>query len=820
MTGFGGAALLRVSGVPIRLWQAAGNPDLFALLGELDRADERYRTLAADLAERIGSTLIPDDRLTAAQRRLALRLRRRLHRGEDVSAPGFAAGELAADLDRAVEWSAGRAALVRRAAAAVDAERDRLAAAPWALIHDNPRVAHAVRAAGPDTYADIARRVAAGEPWAGKRMRQRADYLWRMIARSATKSTPRQWLGQVALVPVAPDGTFPPAGVRDRLATDTIANIHDSRRELALDDPAARLTVAPLHRHDGGHLQFWVVDPDDPTRMRDLRLRRTGPLEAILTGLRTGPARVDDLLPGGSDGRRAVLRAFIDHLVGLGVIQLSTPPCRSVAGWRATAAEATAGRRASAGGAFVDVYRESAAPLSAGAVSQLQVLVRTAMRVSALLATPAPADPEIGTRPRPILDLVAERLKSGRPKSGVPTSAHGATEPVPGSGHARLRDWMATHAAGRAGIDITPALLDDLGAPPPALDWPVDAMLRIVGSATEGRRTEGRGNRPRAVLGHVSPAGVLDARFVGGLRVLHSGVPQADAYRQFLDHLTAATGIEFVEVLVPPPTDRAANAVRRPLYSRTWTGDPDLATYCGPVTGPRPRYLPLDEITLRRHQGRIVAEAGGRRIWPIYHATRSPAPPWTDVCRYLQAASRPPVPSLFPTDVSYGLLGDRPFTPRVTVAGALVLSCARWRIRPDQLWDAAATALDRARTLDRLRRRFDLPRWVFAASRPGGKPVAVDLAGLRAIPILDRLAAQAPPAGLALEEMLPAPDQLVVADAASRPDDRVAAELLLRLPYDESPAALANRLAPHLCELMEGGESNVEQRPVLRVGAG
>jgi hypothetical protein len=68
--------------------------------------------------------------------------------------------------------------------------------------------------------------------------------------------------------------------------------------------------------------------------------------------------------------------------------------------------------------------------------------------------------------------------------------------------------------------------------------------------------------------------------------------------------------------------------------------------------------------------------------------------------------------------------------------------------------------------------------------------------------------------------MLPAPDELALADAAHRPDDRFAAELLLRLPCDESPVAMATRLAAALRDRTEGGESNVEERPVLRVGSG
>lgn len=47
--------------------------------------------------------------------------------------------------------------------------------------------------------------------------------------------------------------------------------------------------------------------------------------------------------------------------------------------------------------------------------------------------------------------------------------------------------------------------------------------------------------------------------------------------------------------------------MRRPRYTRAWTGDADLASYCGDTASAR--YIPLDTIMIRRD--------GGRPIWPI-----------------------------------------------------------------------------------------------------------------------------------------------------------------------------------------------------------
>jgi hypothetical protein len=46
--------------------------------------------------------------------------------------------------------------------------------------------------------------------------------------------------------------------------------------------------------------------------------------------------------------------------------------------------------------------------------------------------------------------------------------------------------------------------------------------------------------------------------------------------------------------------------------------------------------------------------------------------------------------------------------------------------------------------------------------------------------------------------MLPTPAQLPVADHAHCPDDRLVSELMLRLPCDDSPTAMAVRLADAL----------------------
>jgi hypothetical protein len=148
---------------------------------------------------------------------------------------------------------------------------------------------------------------------------------------------------------------------------------------------------------------------------------------------------------------------------------------------------------------------------------------------------------------------------------------------------------------------------------------------------------------------------------------------------------------------------------------------------------------------------------------------------------------------------SLDALPGRDFMPRITVGDGLVLSCAQWRIALEHLWDTTSSTLSKARALERFRRRWQLPRWVFVSRDSGSKPVACDLESLRAIRLLERASLDAKSAILVVE-MLPAPDKLLVADHAHHDGDRLVSEILLRLPCDESPTEMAARLALGLAQ--------------------
>lgn len=73
---------------------------------------------------------------------------------------------------------------------------------------------------------------------------------------------------------------------------------------------------------------------------------------------------------------------------------------------------------------------------------------------------------------------------------------------------------------------------------------------------------------------------------------------------------------------------------------------------------------------------------------------------------------------------------------------------------------------------------------------PHAKPVPVDFKALTAVPLLERICAQQPGEDLLVEEMLPAPGDLLLQDPLHG-GAAVAAQLLLRLPHDQSAEHLA-----------------------------
>jgi len=807
----GAGGLLRVAGLPARLWTAAGNPELFTLLRERTCEQSSYARFADTLAGRLGAELVPHPYLEPEERAELLAVRRLLHRGEPVPeedcyrVAGAVAGlnaELADDLTHAGDWSTAMVARQVEAERALAAERERLSDLPWRLVNSSEFAMRAVTEAAPGMVDDIKRRLSFGETWDSKRLRHRSDYLLRVLARGAAKPTPRDWLGHVALL-----GVGQRAGAWTSVGESAANRVTAVRGDRALPDlVGATVTLTGLNWIDRDHLCCWVVDAVDAGAMRRVKVRRTPVLDAIRRTLSTGAMEADELVMRLAADAPDVLRGYLRHLAGLGVLVVSAPPSSELTGWGPTAA-------APPKPGFVDVYRKAGGTMPTEAATRLENLLTQAGRVGAVLAAAAGPTPEhpilalVGPQPRPVTEVLAEflgkREDSRDPAlhawdSGVPTQRPGWPPPPSDvdTPYGRLLTLLDTDADQ---VTLTPQLLDAIGAPPAVTSaWPVDCLVRPIGV----------GGGHGAVLEGAAPAGVVDARFVEALRHLHGELPHVTAYRAFLDELGRRCGAETVEILVPPLDPQAAGAVRRPRYCPMWTGDADSSGY-QPAGG---RHLPLDRITVRRVGDRIVAEdtdgPDGLALWPMYHSARAPLAPWGLLVTLLTAAA--PVRRLAgPVALGNPLaaLPGRNRLPRLVLAGGLVLSGAQWRIARDQLPAPDLPSGERIRAIAALRIGTGVPRWVFARSQGGHQPRPVDLDCLSAVRALDKLLADDPESGLVFEEMLPDPHHLPLRDADGQP---VAGQLLARLPVEATPGRLAARAM-----LAWNGVVNAEQERAL-----
>ncbi|MDN5747708.1 MAG: lantibiotic dehydratase family protein [Pseudonocardia sp.] len=809
----GGSGMLRVAGLPVSSWLAAAAPDLFAGVRAQETARARYVSAAARAAEVLGTRLVPRPELSARERAVVLSLRRRLHRAELPVTSGDCAmlTELATRLcgpcGSAVEACAElttRAAVLTLAAHAVDSalvsEQERLDVLPLEIVASSPVARRALARSSPETYRAVIDEYAPPRRSA-KRMRERRSYLWQLVTRAATSSTPRDWLSHAALLRV--DGAAAGQVLRlgPRIADAWMENLYEvrGRAPSAADcrSDIGRLALAPLRRAGGERLHFWGPrEADGAAGVAETTLVRTALLDAVTTALADQLLTVfelERLLQVRAD-ESVAFRAFMTHLCSIGAVQVSVPPARRPARWmpmEPSADHATGGDQHQAAG-WLDVYRRLADPLPASVASDVQRSIEQVVRVLGAIGADSAAGrtdsgEEHDDRSGPLLDLLVRDTTAHVASAHRPATWQPGRDPS--SPYSALLRWLGDRLDGAVSVDVGAALLDSLGVARIELDWPVDCILRVSAP----------GDAACTVLNEVVPAGSLDARFATELERLHGEVPQVRAYRAFLEEMSQRSGVPFVEVLVPPlsgrgggPPERppppprwgrAPTPVRPPRYTRLWTGDPDSTSYLDGDQNTTD-YVPLSAICLRRSARRLVAEVEGKQIWPIYHATRSVQPPWDRLSHALLAAGPRPT-GWVPRRLQYslGLFPERTHMPRITVA-SMVVSPEQWRIVDAELWDPEAPLAARIHALERLRRTRGLPRWIVVLG-PGARGVrACDLESLFALRTVERAARP-----LIVAEMLPAPDELLI----TAPDGPHVSEVLLRLPCDASPAALADR---------------------------
>jgi len=805
----GCSALLRVAGLPIRYWLAGASPALFEKAERLARNEEMRHACAIQLAERIGEQLVPKPAVSRDDRAFLLAVRRSLHRGDLIAkvsrerlltVSGLSDGdeELVQALVAMVDRDRAHAMFSAEVEADLAQEQDRLLLLPEQISHES-RVARALLAPQDPEEPELASQLNR------KSRRHHCEHEWRRVARAATGSTPRGWLSHVALLTIGAPGRLQPPAVTERFTAQWAENVRAPR--LALANPPddwptseSRLAVNPLHWDVDGRLV--CVELDKNREQTQVSVQRTLLLDGILAALYDVVQTFGELAQAvGCVNRdeRLALRGFVRHLVILGILQPSAQPLIRLER-RATPGQTFArvvGVKDGQGG-WVDVYRYAETGISGDLARELQRGVSQAFRVLSLMRDRDDMA-DRGRWPVPTSARswsIGEILRDEMAVDDKPTSNREDTEtadrkPFPASPNSRFAE-LARELVERAGhateVVIGSDLLDEWGAASGVLNWPVDCLVRVP--------TPGAGFT--AVLEDSRPPGVLDARFADTLSDMHGVIPHVEAYRAFLRQLEQLTGILFVELLIPPLTDGAANAVRRPIYTRAWTGDPHADAYLRGGTDPG-IYIPLNAIVIRRIEGRLRAEVDGQPIWPVYHATRTFEPPWNRVARVLLATAPVDWP-LHCERMSHvlgllrTLLPEQATVPRISVDGGIVLSPAQWRVPSDQLWDRDSPGRAKLRALIRLRDRYALPRWVYLLRDDHKPPMPCDLESIHVIRTIERCTTGSAP--LNVIEMLPSPDQLLVVDRAHSSGDRLASQLQLRFPCDESASAMANRIAP------------------------
>lgn len=809
-------AMLRLAGLPIRIWLQGANQELFALDRRILCLRQQYAEAGLRLADFIGAKVVPLPRLTSEERTAAIQLRRKLHNGALAAKACTTmsamlrslAGELhplAADLEHAAEQCEQVEELEKTLEALLNAEPARVARSAYESVAQTPVFAALIAERNPELFAEVRDRLRRGESWNGKSLRRSGDFFWKVIDRAATKTTPRDWHTHVAVAAVAINEGVGGSHLRvhPEAATTWAENIHSKRCQLLRQSlgelkPATRVALTPLHFPDGDRLRCWVSDPEQPAKLSEIELRRTPFLAAVVETLSRGTlplAELEEALSGVPGYESQELRyGVLDHLMRIGVLELSQSPVVIATPWKSLAAHArdtsAQARARKKDEGFLDVYRKAQGALALSLCREMQgafTAVQRLLRAIEIDQREPRAGVPAASGKQTLLDFLKERTAAAAdpPPQDSPRPQHWPQPRRDDSTYARLLRLIRARTAA-AQVDLTTDLLDSCCVPDGDIDWPTDCVLRLA--------REGAGYL--AVLGDAFPAGTLDARFLGPLQDFGQNVGHMHSYQRFLERLESLTGTRFVELLIPPLSIGAANAVLRPLYTRYWTGDADLHTYVAASHG-QPEYLLLSEIFLTRVEGQLYAEARGMPLCPVYHATRIPMPPWNIVAETLLAAG--PLPMRWsPRKLHWSLdaFPDLRYLPRITVCGKLVICGAQWRLSKEELREEVTDLRQRVRWLNQMRARLNLPRWAFvSADRAGEKPMPIDWESIRAIRTLERAVHNAEQE-IRIVEMLPAPGDLAVTGDAGATVDRFGSAIVLRMPCEESPEAMGERIAP------------------------
>jgi len=815
------ATLLRVCTVPVEVALAGANPELGERsyrLVEAERAmGEAGQRLADSLQRYVNerrTSRNDSKRLGALAGRLGKGLP--LREQDQLTVRTLVRTQLPG-LTAAVEtYVRDRAILAEercRISAEVELEPRRAARAVLEAGRGQADVLALLRHRDGELLARLERDSASGPDAPGKSERRRIKRFNEIIRRAAFRTVPRDWHTVVTSVAIADSAA---AAGHLTLGGDAaevwIENIDTMQKTLGARAPSlspdALIAMAALYRSAGDRISFYAAERSEQPRLRSIEVRRTGYLNAILAALHLRPLTFEAL---GADlalrqDELELLDGFVHHLVGLGILQMTRAPRIARGTWAPVAASPEAAPPAGPQSlGYLDVYANCRGGLPRSRALELQAGFQSVARIARAIAqdshsgalassTESIAPAEAGGN---LLDIVCAHLEAAaalaedRPGEAGPAASDGQraagsqerrrpsggwAPPASGSTvYAKLIELLGPRLETRDCISIGSEDLDGIGAARWEPSWPCDAMIRLASG----------GGAFNGLFDEAFPAGSMDARFVSAMRSLGLATGYHDWYSRFLDRLQDRGGKRFVELLFPPLSVGAANAVRRPPYLRAWTGDTGAAAYFTSAFQDL-EYLPLERFQLRRTPKGMRLAVDGETVFPLYHATRLPIPPWTVLTHlFLNAA---PAQMRWGPRQLHRLLDafpGRDYAPRLLCDGGLVISCRQWRLRKSRPLEPCP--IEAMHAAERLRRELDLPRLVFLSEAPGKRPIPCDLRTFEGMCRLAGVAAEADDP--IVMEMTPSPEDLMVKDAAGLSRQSCA---LLRLPLDIEPEAFAD----------------------------
>ncbi|SER03830.1 hypothetical protein SAMN05421690_100659 [Nitrosomonas sp. Nm51] len=175
------------------------------------------------------------------------------------------------------------------------------------------------------------------------------------------------------------------------------------------------------------------------------------------------------------------------------------------------------------------------------------------------------------------------------------------------------------------------------------------------------------------------------------------------------------------------------------------------------------------------------------------HATRLPIAPWNILTNILLNAV--PFPMRWSPRRLHRILDAFPeeaYAPRLEVEGGLVVSCEQWRLPSDLGWHHSEPVPSKVKALMKIRCKLGLPRVVFLSPGPAKRPIPCDLEN--PISVLKIEEAYKKGGDILLIAMTPDPNSVFL----SGQHKSHLSCALMRLPLDETPEEMADRIGPIL----------------------